>query len=249
MTETTQPLTRRAARENAVADGIRGEHAETPRTTAAESRDERPAAEGGRSRRTSLRGVLGEVLLWVLALAGLVCIVLVVLAFTAHITLIMFRTGSMAPTIPAGSVAIVQQIPASQVHVGDVVTVDRPGELPITHRVRVVADGPQPGERLLTLRGDANADDDLAPYPVSTVRIVRFSVPGIAPVIVAFSNPLVLGGITVGVAGLVIWAFWPRGRRPQGQEGSDEGDGGPADRPADAGPRRRGAGTENRVSP
>ena len=60
--------------------------------------------------------------LWVLALAGLVCIVLVVLAFTAHITLIMFRTGSMAPTIPAGSVAIVQQIPASQVHVGDAVS-------------------------------------------------------------------------------------------------------------------------------
>lgn len=137
--------------------------------------------------------MLSEILLWVAALAGLICIVLVVLAFVAHITLIMFRTGSMAPTIPTGSVAIVQQIPASQVHVGDVVTVDRPGELPITHRVRVVADGSAPGERLLTLRGDANAQDDVAPYPVSTVRIVRFAIPGLAPVIVAFGNPFVLG--------------------------------------------------------
>ena len=248
MTETTQPLTRRAARENAATDGDRDERAEARSTTAPEPGDGTPAADGGRRRRASFRGVLSEVLLWILALAGLVCIVLVILAFTAHITLIMFRTGSMAPTIPAGSVAIVQQIPASQVHVGDVVTVDRPGELPITHRVRVVADGAQPGERLLTLRGDANAHDDLAPYPVSTVRIVRFSVPGIAPVIVAFGNPIVLGGITIGVAGLVIWAFWPRGRRPLGHDGSDGGGGDPADRNADAGPRRRGAGTEHRAS-
>ena len=244
MTETTQPLTRRAARESAATGDDRGAQTETSRATAPESGSEGRVAVGGRRRRTSVRGVLSEVLLWVLALAGLVCIVLVVLAFTAHITLILFRTGSMAPTIPAGSVAIVQQIPASQVHVGDVVTVDRPGELPITHRVRVIADGAQPGERLLTLRGDANAHDDLAPYPVSTVRIVRFSVPGIAPVIVAFGNPLVLGGITIGVAGLVIWAFWPRGRRPDGRDDSERGNGDPAD----AGPRRRGEGTEHRAS-
>ncbi|PRB08947.1 signal peptidase I [Microbacterium sp. MYb64] len=161
-------------------------------------------------RRSTARGVLSEVLLWVAALAGLICIVLVVLAFTAHITLIMFRTGSMSPTIPAGSVAIVQQIQAGQVHVGDVVTVDRPGQLPVTHRVRAVEDGASSAQRLITLRGDANAQDDPAPYPVSTVRIVRFAIPGLAPVIVAFGNPFVLGGLTLGATALVIWAFWPR---------------------------------------
>ncbi|WP_292722306.1 signal peptidase I [Microbacterium sp. 13-71-7] len=180
---TPAPLTRRAQRES-------GTTAPRPRPTA--------------------RGVLSEVLLWVAALAGLICIVLVVLAFTAHITLIMFRTGSMSPTIPAGSVAVVQQIPAAQVHVGDVVTVDRPGQLPVTHRVRVVEDGASPAQRLITLRGDANAQDDPAPYPVSTVRIVRFAIPGLAPVIVAFGNPFVLGGLTLGATALVIWAFWPR---------------------------------------
>lgn len=226
MTEMGQPITRRAARENAVADERRGERVEVRTTTSGEDRGEGTTADSGRRRRGSVRGVLSEILLWVAALAGLICIVLVVLAFVAHITLIMFRTGSMAPTIPTGSVAIVQQIPASQVHVGDVVTVDRPGELPITHRVRVVADGSAPGERLLTLRGDANAQDDVAPYPVSTVRIVRFAIPGLAPVIVAFGNPFVLGGITIGVAVLVVWAFWPRGR------GSG---GGPEEAP---GPRR-----------
>ncbi|GAB6858939.1 signal peptidase I [Microbacterium xylanilyticum] len=212
MTETTQPTTRRAARDQAATATHRDEPPVTDRIATEEARDTGPGADDGRRRRGSVRGVLSEVLLWIAALAGLVCIVLVILAFAAHITLIMFRTGSMAPTIPTGSVAIVQQIPASQVHVGDVVTVDRPGELPVTHRVRAIADGSTSGERLLTLRGDANAQDDVAPYPVSTVRIVRFAIPGLAPVIVAFGNPFVLGGITIGVAVLVVWAFWPRRR-------------------------------------
>ena len=188
-------------------------------------RAQRESGAGAPRRRTTARGVLGEVLLWVAALAGLICIVLVVLAFTAHITLIMFRTGSMSPTIPAGSVAIVQQIPAGQVHVGDVVTVERPGQLPVTHRVRVVEDGASSNERLITLRGDANAQDDPAPYPVSSVRIVRFAVPGLAPVIVAFGNPFVLGGLTLGATALVIWAFWPRtgGRNKRNHE-TTEGD-------------------------
>jgi signal peptidase len=152
---------------------------------------------------------LTDVLLWVVAGLGCLCVVLVALAFTANVTLMMFRTGSMSPAIPAGAVAIVQQIPASEIHIGDVVTVDRPGELPITHRVTSVEPGTSSAERMITMRGDANAQDDPAPYSIGSVRIVRFSIPGIAPMIAAMGNPLVLGGVTVGVAALVFWAFWP----------------------------------------
>lgn len=144
------------------------------------------------------------------AVGGLVCIVLVFLAFFFNITLIMFKTGSMSPTIPAGSLAIVQQIPASDIHVGDVVTVNRPPGPPITHRVTSVS--PAAGDaRSITLRGDANQTDDPAPYVVTTVRIVLFSVPQLAYAVNAVSNPLALAGITIGAAGLVTWAFWPRG--------------------------------------
>ncbi len=45
----------------------------------------------------------------------------------------------MEPTIPTGSLAVVHEIPASEIAVGDIVTVDRPGQLPITHRVTSVA--------------------------------------------------------------------------------------------------------------
>ncbi|WP_424936302.1 MULTISPECIES: signal peptidase I [Bacteria] len=211
------PTTRRELRarlSSPVPLGGGGEEEAWARGARASSIDVDGRGEGGSSRpRRSAGPALGEGLLWAAALAGLVCIVLVVLAFTADITLMMFRTGSMSPGIPAGSVAIVQRIPAEEVAVGDVVTVDRAGELPVTHRVRSTEPGPQPGERVLVLRGDANDQDDPFPYTVSSVRIVRFAIPGAAPVIASLGNPVVLGGITVAASVLVGWAFWPRRER------------------------------------
>lgn len=188
------PITRRSVREQPVAP---------------------PAEEAGSapSSRSRAGSAIGDVLLWLAAAAGAVCIVLVVLAFTAQITLIMFRTGSMSPTIPAGSVAVVQRIPASEIEVGDIVTVDRDGELPVTHRVTSVAPGTSDGQRTITMRGDANAADDPTPYSVASVRVVLFSVPGVAAVIAGMGDPLVLAGLTVAAALLVVWAFWPRSPR------------------------------------
>lgn len=154
--------------------------------------------------------MLADAVLWIAAIAGVACMVLVVVALTANITLIMFRTGSMAPTIPAGSVAVVQSVAASQLQVGDVVTVDREGDLPVTHRITSIAPGANADERVITMKGDANAADDPYPYTVQTVRIVLFSIPGIASAIVAMGSPYVLGGFTVGATVLVVWAFWPR---------------------------------------
>jgi signal peptidase len=159
-------------------------------------------------RRRTPAGVLGDVMLWVASIAGAVCIVVVILALGFHISLIMFKTGSMSPTIPTGSLAVVHEIPAADIHVGDVVTVDRPGQLPVTHRVTSIAGSGS--TRTITLRGDANPTDDIAPYVVSSVRIVWWSVPGWARVVVWFSDPFVLGGLTLGATVLVTWAFWPR---------------------------------------
>lgn len=144
------------------------------------------------------------------AASGVACMVLVVLALTAGITLIMFRTGSMSPSIPAGAVAVVQRVPASSIEIGDVVTVDRSGDLPVTHRVTSVEAGAEEGQRIITMRGDANADDDPFPYEVTSVRIVLFSVPRVATVIAGLGDPRVLGALTLAATVLVVWAFWPR---------------------------------------
>lgn len=188
------PTTRRSLREQAAAGAPAAASVQSPRS--------------GRG----LGRALADVVLWLAAIGGVVCIALVILAYTANITLIMFRTGSMSPTIPAGSVAVVQRVPASEVEVGDVVTVDRDGRLPVTHRVTSVSPG-DGDQRVLTMRGDANASDDPVPYTVTSVRIVLFSVPALAAVIVAMGNPYVLGAITVAATALVVWAFWPRAER------------------------------------
>jgi signal peptidase len=167
--------------------------------------------------------ILREALLTVAALGGAACIVLVVLAFTGGYSLVMFKTGSMSPTIPAGSVALVQQIPASEIAVGDVVTVERSDALPITHRVTTIADGASDDQKVITMRGDANETEDPLPYTIDEVRIVRGSVPHLAHVIVWFGNPIVLGGITIFAAILVTWAFWPREPRVRTLHGTRVG--------------------------
>ncbi|GAA2848447.1 hypothetical protein [Microbacterium arabinogalactanolyticum] len=165
---------------------------------------------------------LRETLLTLAAVGGVACVVLTILAFTGGYSLIMFKTGSMSPTIPAGSVALVQRVPASDLAVGDVTTVDRAGELPITHRITGVSPGPTSTQRVITMKGDANQSADPAPYTISEARIVRGSLPGLAYVIVWFGSPWVLGTITVGAALLVTWAFWPRVRRPAPADAEDD---------------------------
>ncbi|WP_246465047.1 signal peptidase I [Ruania alkalisoli] len=163
---------------------------------------------------------IGDVLLTALAVAGGLCILLVILAVTLNITLIMFSTGSMAPTIPAGSVAVVREMPASQIEVGDVVTVDRAGALPVTHRVTDVLT--RDGDRAtFTMQGDANDDPDPAPYTAETVRVVLTSVPHLASVIVWSGHPVVLGCLTVTATALVTWAFWPRRTRGSPESAAD----------------------------
>lgn len=163
-----------------------------------------------------------DLVLNVAAGGGLLCIVLVILAITMNITLIMFKTGSMAPTIPAGSVALVQEIPASSIEVGDVLTVDRARKLPVTHRVTSINPPGPVDSRTFTMRGDANTLEDAEPYTAKNVRIMRGHIPGLAAIIVWFSHPAVLGAITLAASALVTWAFWPRDpAQPKNTESDD----------------------------
>jgi signal peptidase len=159
----------------------------------------------------------------VLALAGLACIAWVAAAAIFGLSLITFATGSMAPTIPTGSLGIVREIPASELKVGDVATLQRGGEpLPITHRVLSVEQSPtDPSLSIVTMQGDANPIPDVFPYYVDTAKVVLWSAPGGAYVTRALSHPLVIGGVTLGIGTLVLWAFWPKKPRTAGAAHSD----------------------------
>lgn len=176
-------------------------------------------AAAGRRGRPSLLYRLGQnlidVLLWFVGILGLLSLVAALIAHFWGLSIILFSTGSMSPTIPAGSAALVQRVPASEVKVGDVVTVERKDALPITHRVTSVKPSEAvPGSYVITMKGDANLSEDAAPYQVSEVRRVLYSVPGVAQTIARLRSPYVIGGLTLVAAMLVTWAFWPR--RPSG---------------------------------
>ncbi|GAA3698015.1 hypothetical protein GCM10022377_08670 [Zhihengliuella alba] len=166
--------------------------------------------------RTTVLGVLGGALLNVAAAAGAVCILLAIAAVFFNVSVMLFKTGSMEPTIPTASAALVREIPAADARVGDIVTVERPGLMPVTHRITSIAPAGDGGAYTLTMQGDANEQEDPFPYTVAEVGRVFFHVPGVANAVVWFGNPWVLGSLTIAASLLVVWAFWPREPKEMG---------------------------------
>lgn len=123
-------------------------------------------------------------------------VVLAALAATAVVprltgaTSLVVLTGSMAPGMPAGSVAVVRPVDPASLHVGDVVTYEvAGGGALITHRV-VGTGRDAAGALQLTTRGDANDDDDL-PVPAAAVRgQLWYSVPW-----VGYASDLLRGSV------------------------------------------------------
>lgn len=113
------------------------------------------------------RAALGA-LSWSLALLGALCLALTAWALLTGARTLVIRTGSMAPELPVGTVAIVKPEPAREVSAGDVVAVRRTDGVRIMHRVEQAR--PAGGDAMtLVLRGDRNRAAD----PPLTVRSVE----------------------------------------------------------------------------
>lgn len=185
----------------------------------------------------------------VYALAGLgvLSLGLLGLGIWLNMGLVMFSTGSMEPTIPTGSVALVQPVAPAQIAAGDVLTV-RTDEMDIsvTHRVTAVNDpaditraredqglAPSTVDRgqtaVIRMQGDANEVEDPQPYVVTEgeAKAVLGHVPGLAQPLQWFAQRevqiLFAAVLAVGIA----WAFWPRqepsaAHEPQQQIGESD---------------------------
>lgn len=152
----------------------------------------------------------GTVVIVALLVAVIAAVAIAVVGL--RLSLVRLATGSMTPTYPAESVLLVRDTPAGDVRVGDVVTVTRDGIRPITHRV--VSVDPNPLGAEIVLRGDANQVDDPEPYHVARVGLVLGGIPFGGSVLAAVQSPIGLGLGTVVVAGLGVWAWWPRRDAP-----------------------------------
>ncbi|MEV8273313.1 signal peptidase I [Microbacterium sp. NPDC077184] len=137
--------------------------------------------------------------------------------------IIVFVTGSMAPSLPTGAAAVTQTVEASDLAVGDIVTVRRPdANVQVTHRIVDIAPVvANPDARSLTLQGDANENADLKPYVVTEAARVLAGAPGIGWVIIWAKTPAVMLGGAVLVAFVVAWALWPAPARPTSEDDTD----------------------------
>jgi signal peptidase len=144
------------------------------------------------------RRVAREILLTTAAAIGVVCAVAALAAVLFDIRPLIFRSGSMAPEVPVGSLALARSTPAEDVVVGDVISVFRADGLRVTHGV--IAAEPAGSAVRFTLQGDANADPDAVPYVAGEVDRVFWSQPGWGRVVrEAQSTPVVFAaGVVVG---------------------------------------------------
>jgi signal peptidase I len=133
----------------------------------------------------------GQVVLTLTALLGLMSIVLAAATVAFDVQPLVVRSGSMSPAVPTGALAVAREVPASDVRVGDIVSVHTAEGDRVTHRV-VSVDAPAAagGPATLRLKGDANANPDQDPYLVSTVDRVVLDVPWAGYLASWMSGPL-----------------------------------------------------------
>ncbi len=119
-------------------------------------------------------------------------------------------TGSMAPTLPAGTLVVVRPVDPRDVAAGDVITYQlRSGEpAVVTHRVVAVSYAAS-GERTFVTRGDANGAPDEQPVrPVQVRGRVWYAVPELGRVNLWLTGPRRVTIVTAGVLGLLGYAGW-----------------------------------------
>jgi signal peptidase I len=153
-----------------------------------------------------------DVVLGVLAVIGTLTAAWLIAAAVWGLSIIVFVTGSMAPSMPTGTAAITQTVSASDLAIGDVVTVTREGgTAPVTHRIVEISTVPSdPDARSLTLQGDANSIVDSDRYVVTETRRTVAAAPGLGWVIIAGKTPVAMIALTLSVAAVIAWALWPR---------------------------------------
>lgn len=142
-----------------------------------------------------------EVLLTVGAVLGTACIVLAIVGAAYNVKPLIFRSGSMGPTIPAGALGLAKPAEASALKVGDIVSVKSHGTR-ITHRIQKI--NVSGATANLTLKGDANRVPDAHSYRVKSADRVFFHMPYAGYFVSYASGPVGLI-ITGMLASMLLW--------------------------------------------
>lgn len=143
------------------------------------------------------------------AAAALTLVLWLLMKFFTGANLITFQTGSMAPAIPQGSLAVTLPVDAHELKIGDVVTVKKASaQLPVTHRIVEIRDRSQSLE--FVLQGDANNTPDFLPYTFESAPKVVFSAPKVGTILMILQSPLGMSILTLLATIFAVKAFWPK---------------------------------------
>jgi signal peptidase I len=120
--------------------------------------------------------------------------------------LVIIAGPSMTPAIPLGAVVIERDATSRSVSVGDVVTVQKPNGVSITHRL--IRIGEADGKTYLETRGDANAASDPIVVPLSAVTgVAAYQVPLVGFVLAYLAIPSGVLSVVLTLATLM-FATW-----------------------------------------
>lgn len=161
--------------------------------------------------REHVERVLREAALWCGALAGLLALATAAAVLVLDADLVVFRSGSMAPAIDTGALALTVPTPARDLRAGDVVTVRSEDGGLVTHRV--VSSTLRDDEATLVLQGDANRTPDPEAYVVTSAQRVVVDVPLAGYVVAHALTPP--GLVAVAAACAALWLLTPAPRRPR----------------------------------
>jgi len=145
-------------------------------------------------------------------------VIAIVLLLTAGPRLLPFQTfyirsGSMRPGLPVGSLVVSTRQSAQQLHVGDVITFERPGVKGdmVTHRIAAIENSPT-GPVFVT-KGDANgAPDSWRVNATGDGWKYAFSVPFLGYAAGYLQSGLagigVRGAMIILLTVLALWVIW-----------------------------------------
>ncbi|MEZ3160935.1 signal peptidase I [Microbacterium sp. BWT-B31] len=153
---------------------------------------------------------LQDTLCIAVAVVGAASIVVIAVFLVLGLQPALVVSGSMEPALPVGAIVVTREVPASQLHVGDIIQVPRTSDASVvTHRIHSI-------ERsgtgyAVVLKGDANELADVEPYVIESARLYRTHIPLVGYAVAWVKEyPLVCGLLLVGV---LVLCFWGRGHR------------------------------------
>lgn len=125
-------------------------------------------------------------LLTVGAVLGSLCLLVAITAVLVGAKPLVFKSGSMKPTIPTGALGISVPVEAKSIRTGDVISVENAAGVRITHRVVQLAISEDTAS--VTLQGDANLVPDAEPYVLLDADLVIFHAPLLGYAVAALSS-------------------------------------------------------------